>query len=68
MLALPAVDSGNVVAFATAGEAVELSLATLRERAKALKDATGLDLAPTIRRMEKSGTYWDKSADKTVRL
>jgi len=68
VLALPEVDSGNVVAFATTGAAVELSLATLRERAKALKEATGLDLAPTIRRMEKSGTYWDKSADKTVRL
>ena len=68
VLALPPCPSGNVVAFATTGAAVELSLATLRERAKALKDATGLDLAPTIRRMEKSGTYWDKSADKTVRL
>jgi spermidine synthase len=64
VLALPAVDSGNVVAFATAGEAVELSLATLRERAKALKAATGLDLAPTIRRLAQSGSL----PDECVRL
>ena len=56
LLALPEVGSGNVVAFAATGEPVERGFAELRERAAAVKTAAGLDLLPTIRRLEKSGT------------
>ncbi len=55
-LAFPSVDSGNVVAFAAAGEPIERSLAELRERAALLKSGTGLDLLPTVTRLEQAGT------------
>ena len=55
-LAFPSCDSGNVVAFGAAGEAVERALSELRERAQILKLASGLDLAPTITRLEQSGS------------
>jgi spermidine synthase len=50
--AFPSCDSGNTIAFATAGEPVDVPLATLRERAAALKKATGLDLGPTLGRLQ----------------
>ncbi|MBS0552561.1 MAG: spermidine synthase, partial [Proteobacteria bacterium] len=50
------VDSGNVVAFAAAGEPIERSLTELRERAALLKSGTGLDLLPTVTRLEQAGT------------
>lgn len=53
-LAFPSCDSGNVVAFAAHGEGISVSLADLRQRALALKAATGLDLRPTITRLEKA--------------
>ena len=59
VLALPECDSGNVVALATRGEPAALSLAALHERAAQLKAATGLDLAPTLKRLEKSGSFSD---------
>ena len=55
VLALAPVASGNVVAFAAAGEPVESSLIELRQQAAALKAATGLDLAPTLKQLEKAG-------------
>ena len=55
-LAFPSCDSGNVVAFGAAGEAVERALSELRERAQILKLASDLDLAPTITRLEQSGS------------
>ncbi len=54
-IAFPSCDSGNVVAFAAAGEAIERPIAELRERAQALKSATGLDLRPTVARLEEAG-------------
>jgi spermidine synthase len=54
-LAFPSCDSGNVVAFAAAGEAIALPAAELRERARALKAATALDLVPTVARLEQAG-------------
>lgn len=56
VLAFPSVDSGNVVAFAAAGEPIERSLTELRERAALLKSGTGLDLLPTVTRLEQAGT------------
>lgn len=48
----PSCDSGNTIAFATGGTPVDVPLDTLRERAAALKKATGLDLGPTIGRLQ----------------
>lgn len=55
-LAFPSCDSGNVVAFGAAGEAIELPVTELRERARALKTSTGLDLLPTVTRLEQAGS------------
>lgn len=54
-LAFPSCDSGNVVALAASGDPVEIDAAELRERASALKAATGLDLRPTVSRLEEAG-------------
>lgn len=55
-IAFPSCDSGNVVAFAAEGDRIELPVAELRERARALKDKTGLDLAQTVTRLEQAGS------------
>ena len=48
----PSCDSGNTIAFATGGEAVALALDEMRARARQLKKETGLDLLPTISRLQ----------------
>ncbi|MBK8317126.1 MAG: spermidine synthase [Betaproteobacteria bacterium] len=48
----PSCDSGNTIAFATGGEPVDLSLEEMRERAVKLKKDHGLDLLPTISRLQ----------------
>ena len=53
-LMFPSCDSGNVIAFATAGEAIKIALDDLRERAADLKENTGLNLLPTVTRLEQS--------------
>lgn len=58
-LALPQCESGNVIALATRGAEIAVSLTELRERAMQLKAATGLDLRPTIKRIEQSTTQQD---------
>ena len=55
-LMFPSCDSGNVIAFATAGETIEIALDDLRERAADLKENTGLNLLPTVTRLEQSTT------------
>jgi spermidine synthase len=55
-LAFPSCDSGNVVAFGANGEPVERSMVELRARAAALKESTGLDLLPTVTRLEQTGS------------
>lgn len=54
-IAFPSCDSGNVVAFGAAGDAISRPIAELRERAQLLKTETGLDLLPTITRLEQAG-------------
>ena len=49
-LTLPACDGGNVIALAAEGQAVRVPPDTLRERAFALKAASGLDLRATVER------------------
>ena len=53
-LMFPSCDSGNVIAFATAGKTIEIALDDLRERAADLKENTGLNLLPTVTRLEQS--------------
>ena len=48
----PSLDSGNAIALAVDGEPVAVGLKELRNRAAALKAETGLDLAPTITRLQ----------------
>lgn len=48
----PSTDSGNAVAFAATGEAVDVSLEEMRAQALALKKQTGLNLRPTITRLQ----------------
>ncbi|WP_332674972.1 fused MFS/spermidine synthase [Aromatoleum sp.] len=55
-LAFPSCDSGNVVAFAAAGERISIPVSELRDRAQALKEKTGLDLRATVTRLEQAGS------------
>ena len=59
MLALPPSETGNGIALAVRGAALEIRLAELRERAATLKAEMGLDLGPTLDRLEKAGTLPD---------
>lgn len=51
-LAFPSCDSGNTVAFAATGATIQTSLAELRASARALKRESGLNLLPTVMRLE----------------
>lgn len=51
-LCFPSCDSGNAVAFAAVGDAIDIPLAELRATARAVKKATGLNLLPTVMRLE----------------
>lgn len=53
-LAFPSCDSGNAIALAATGPAIEADLASLRRRAATLKAATGLDLAPALTRLQRT--------------
>lgn len=48
-------DEGNMISFAAVGDAVEVSLEDMRNRAEALKRQVGLDLSPTVSRLEQAG-------------
>lgn len=51
-LAFPSCDSGNTVAFAACGEPIRARVTELKEAAQALRKATGLNLLPTLARLE----------------
>lgn len=55
-LVFPSCDSGNTIAFATDGDPVDVTLDDLIARAKHLHATTGLNLMPTIPRLQKAGT------------
>ncbi len=55
-LLFPSCESGNVVALAAAGHAIELSFDDLKESALALKEQTGLNLLPTLARLAQAKT------------
>jgi spermidine synthase len=52
VFALPPCESGNVIAFASGGDTLTCSLDEMRERAKTLREETGLDLRPSISRLQ----------------
>ena len=51
----PSCDSGNAIAFARGGEAVETTIDDLLARADALRKETGLNLTPTVHRLRDEG-------------
>jgi spermidine synthase len=55
-LAFPSCDSGNVIALAATGADIRISLDDLKEQAEAFKEKTGLNLLPTLTRIEQSQT------------
>ncbi|MFZ4538840.1 fused MFS/spermidine synthase [Propionivibrio sp.] len=55
-LVFPSCSSGNIIAFATDGAAVDLSLDDLIARANHFNKETGLNLTPTIPRLQTTGT------------
>jgi spermidine synthase len=58
-LAFPSCGSGNAVAFAATGEPVSMTLPELRTAALALKKDSGLNLLPTLVRLEQARTCRD---------
>jgi spermidine synthase len=50
-LALPPSNDGNTIAIAGAGEAMETTIEQLTRRVASLRAATGLDLAPSVKRL-----------------
>lgn len=55
-LAFPSCDSGNVIALAATGSPIRIGLDDLKEQAEAFKLETGLNLLPTLARIEQSQT------------
>ena len=55
-LALPSCDAGNTVVFATRGPRIEHTLGSLKLGTRSLHQETGLNLRPTLARMEQAGT------------
>lgn len=55
-LVFPSCESGNAIAFAAAGETIEISFDNLKKNALALKEKTGLNLLPTLARLAQAKT------------
>ncbi len=55
-LVFPSCESGNAIAFAAAGNPVDISFDDLKENALALKQETGLNLLPTLTRLAQAKT------------
>ena len=55
-LAFPSCDSGNVIALAATGDQIRIGLDDLKDQAALLKEKTGLNLLPTLSRIEQSQT------------
>lgn len=55
-LVFPSCESGNAIALAASGNTIEISFDDLKESALALKEATGLNLLPTLARLAQAKT------------
>jgi spermidine synthase len=53
-LVFPSCEGGNVIALAATGEPIRIALEDLKENAETLKADTGLNLLPTLTRIEQS--------------
>jgi spermidine synthase len=60
LVVIPPSDAGNTVAIAAAGEAVDETFAGLRKASRALKAGAGLDLLPTLARLETASATRDR--------
>ena len=60
VLVVPPSDAGNTVAIAATGETIDESFGSLRKAARELKAQAGLDLLPTLGRLEKSSAARDR--------
>ncbi len=56
VLGFPSCESGNAIALAATGDPIDISLDDMKESALALKEATGLNLLPTLARLIKAKT------------
>lgn len=56
VLAFPSCDSGNAIAFAAVGDPICISMNDLKGQALILKQNTGLNLLPTLTRLENAKT------------
>jgi len=54
VLSFPSCESGNAIAFAAEGDLVEMSFFDMRGKALSLNQETGLNLMPSIARLERS--------------
>ena len=63
-LVFPSCDSGNAIAFAANGEAIRIGLDELKDQAVVLKEKTGLNLLPTVARLEQ----WQRCAGGVLEL
>jgi spermidine synthase len=55
-IAFPSCDSGNTICFAATGNDINVSLDDLKDQALELKEKTGLNLLPTLTRLEQAQT------------
>jgi len=55
-IAFPSCDSGNAICFAADGDTINASLDDLKDQALELKEKTGLNLLPTLVRLEQAQT------------
>ena len=55
-LVFPSCDAGNAIAFAATGNRIAHPLGEMKSAARSLKTATGLNLLPTVARLEQSQT------------
>ncbi len=55
-IAFPSCDSGNTICFAASGNEINLSLDDLKDQALELKEKTGLNLLPTLTRLQQAQT------------
>ena len=58
-LVFPSCESGNAIAFAAAGNPIEISFDDLKENALTLKEETGLNLLPTLTQLAQAKTCLD---------
>ena len=56
VLVFPSCESGNTIAFARGNDEVDVHLDDLTQRATVLRQETGLNLLPTLPRLQAAGT------------